>query len=226
MKTFLKTFVVSMILFSSSFAEIGFSGDVTGVSSYVWRGVKQFNGVAMQGTVAGGNDLITVGVWYSSVDFGPETPEMEIDPFISVDFSFGDLAASVGATAYTYDLETFNDDADFEFELFGSLGLGMFGVSAFYVPNQSSLENDIVDSAYWVEASATTAVKSIDLGATFGYGTYSSRWLATPKSDAVSNLVLSAGKAFTESASISWNYSIGLDSDLDDLFWLTTSLSF
>ena len=200
-------------------SEVEFSGDVTGVSTYVWRGVKQYSGPAMQGTAGFSYGALSFGLWYSSVAFGDI--EIESDPYIEVSLPTGSVSTSIGATIYTYDLfESFNDDADYEYEVFAKAGVGPVGLAAFFVPSQSSTENNLNESDYWIEASGETSFKGADLSVTLGYGTYSSKWLAEPKKDAVSSLVLSAGKSISENASVSWNYSLGLDDDMENILWM------
>jgi uncharacterized protein (TIGR02001 family) len=215
-----------LVSFGTTNAQLEFSGDVTAVSTYTWRGVKQYSGPALQGTAGAGYGVLSFGLWYSSVSFGDDT-EVETDPFIEVALPTGPLATSIGVTVYSYDFfETFNDDADFEYEVFARIGVGPLDLAAFYVPSQNSTENNPNDSDYWLEVSAGTAAIGADLGLTLGYGTYSSKWLATPKEDAVGHVVLSAGKSISEALATGWNYSIALDDDMDNAFFATLLVSF
>jgi uncharacterized protein (TIGR02001 family) len=215
-----------MLISSITVAQVQFSGDATMVTTYVWRGVKQYNGPALQGTAGFEAGLVSFGLWCSSVDFGGDT-EVETDPYVELSFPTGSVSTSIGATMYSYDFfETFNADADYEFELFGTFGVGPVGLAAFYVPSQASTENNLNESDYWIEASLGANLRGADLGVLFGFGTYSSKWLAEPKEDAVSHVVLSAGKTVNENVAVNWSYSISMDSDMDDQFWMTFGYGF
>ena len=74
--TVLLLILLSLTL-SAQAAELSFSGDATLVSTYVWRGVTQFNGAAMQGTGEIGYGILAVGYWISTMqgDVAVETVE-------------------------------------------------------------------------------------------------------------------------------------------------------
>jgi len=200
-------------------AEMKFSGDMTGVSTYIWRGIKQYNGPSMQGTAGFSYGPLAFGLWCSSVAL--DDIEIESDPYIELSLPTGSLSSSVGVSIYTYDLfESFNDNADYEYEIFVKTGIGPVSLAAFFVPSQSSTEDSLNKSDYWIEVSGETSFKGANLGVLFGYGTNSSKSLATPKKDAVSHLILNAGKSITDNVSVNWNYSIGLDDDMENILWL------
>ncbi|MBN2412785.1 hypothetical protein JXQ31_13940 [candidate division KSB1 bacterium] len=215
-----------LILINYAGAEVKFSGDVTGVTTYVYRGIKQYTGPAMQGTAGFSYGALSFGLWCSSVVYYDDT-EVESDPYIELFLPTGSVATSVGVIISTLDLfESFNDDANYEYEVFAKAGSGAFGLAAFFVPSQSSTKNNINESDYWVEVSGETAFKGADLTLTLGYGTYSSKWLAEPKKDAVSCVVLTAGKPISEVLSVSWNYSIGLDDAMENILWMSFTYGF
>jgi len=210
---------------NNSTAKVSFAGDVTGVSTYMWRGVKQYSGPALQGTASFSAGPVLFGLWTSSMSAGDI--EVETDPYLEVALPTGSVTTALGVTVYSYDLfETFNADADYEYEVYGKVGYGPLCLAAFFVPGQSSTENTPNESDYWLELSGKTTIAGADLGLVFGYGTYTARYLATPKKDAVSTLVFSAGKGLTDNTSIKWNYSLALDDDMDNCFWLTASYGF
>jgi uncharacterized protein (TIGR02001 family) len=215
---------------NESFAkDIAFSGDVTGVSTYVWRGVKQNNGPALQSTADFAYGALSAGLWMSSVDFGDT--ETETDPYVSLNLPTGAIETSVGVTIYSYDLfSSFNSDADAEYELFANVGTGALSVSGYFVPDQSSTKSNLNDSQYWLEISIDKTMAGADLNATLGYGTYSSKFLTEPNGtelkDPVTHLVLTAAKTVSESMSVNWNYSIGFDEAMENIFWLGCSFGF
>ena len=53
-----------------------FAGNLTGVSTYVWRGVKANNGPALQSDAAFTYGIVTLGFWGSSVNFGDDWKQL------------------------------------------------------------------------------------------------------------------------------------------------------
>lgn len=201
-----------LVVLAGPAVAVEFSGDVTGVSTYVWRGVKQFDGVAMQGTASLTTGPVTVGFW-SSTMHGPM--EVETDPFVEIGLSTGDISTAIGATLYSYD---FFAKAEYNvYEVYGALGYGPADVSFFYTPEQENRD----ESVYWLKVCGGTALLGADVSATLGYGTYSSS-----TDDAVTTLTLSAGKSVSEHVVVSWNYSIGLSDELENIFFLAFGYSF
>ena len=222
----LKGMVLTFLLANILQAQLEFSGDVTGVSTYVWRGIKQYNGNAMQGTTNLSISMFSFGFWISSVNFGADGPSIESDPFFEIALPTGDkVSTTIGTTVYTYDFfDTFNDDAKHEIEIYGKVGIGSFGAAVYFVPGQSSTKNNLNDSDYWVELSAQTSAVNADFSAILGFGTYSSKYLPEPQKDPVYHLVLSASKPVMESLSAGMNLSLGLSKELSNLFWINFSV--
>ncbi|MBN1996323.1 hypothetical protein JW935_02140 [candidate division KSB1 bacterium] len=222
--------MLSFLAAHNVMAQVSFSGDVTGVSTYVFRGVKQNNGPAMQGTASATiSDLVSIGLWYSSVDFGGEE-DAETDPFVEVALPFGLIA---GTTFYSYNmLKTYNSSADVEIEAYVKYSLSPVDLALYYVPSQASMdawsEMDGYSnkSVYWIDVSAGIGKFNLDWGLGLGYGTYSSRFTSTLKDDAVGCATFSIGKTISESVSAGWNYTLSLDDDMDDTFYASVSLSF
>ena len=208
--------MVALLMFSSVYAEIGFSGDATVVSTYFWRGVKQFNGSALQGTAEFASGPIAVGYWISTMggDMAVET-----DPYFSVAIPTGPVETSVGATIYSYDF--FAKEAYTVYEVFGSVGFGPLSASYYMTPKQQ--DGDIA-SVYWLEVGAETAAFGADLSATFGFGDYSA--FMSPEDETVSTLLLSASKSVSEEVTVSWNWIMGLNNGMDNGFFLSASYGF
>jgi hypothetical protein len=80
-------------------AQVEFTGDLSIVSTYVWRGLKANNGPALQSTAAGSYGIFTLGFWGSSVNFGDDV-EVETDVFAELALPTGDLTSSIGATLF------------------------------------------------------------------------------------------------------------------------------
>ncbi len=205
--------------------ELSWSGDVSLVSTYVWRGVQQFEGTAAQGSVTGTLGKVNAGLWYSNVVFG-NGMVMETDPFVSVFLPIGKLSTSLGLTVYTYDFNNYNDTAGVEFEAFATLSTGPFGLSLFYVPGQSSMDAYSLSSCYWLQFSAAKSWKELNLSAQMEYGTYSSRFVDASRTTALGNLVLSANKVFYDHFTVGWNAVLPFYSDMKALYWLKISYIF
>jgi hypothetical protein len=196
--------------------DLKFSGDVTAVSNYVWRGVLT-DGVALQGTASGAYKAFSFGVWYSSVG-----SKLETDPFVELALPTGSVETSIGATFYSYDFKEFAPGITVEYELYATTGYGPVGVSAYFVPGQKSTEGGINESLYYVEASLSRTLLGADWGLAYGLGTYSVRDLDDP----TSLISLSASKSITEAISVNYNYSLGIDDELDDVVWVGFGYSF
>ena len=207
-------------------AEVGFSGDIGAVSTYVWRGIKINNGPAIQSTAEGSYGILTFGFWGSSISVGDNT-EVETDLYASVALPTGDLSSSLGATVYMLDFRQFNSTADAELELFANLGYSAFGLNIFYIPKQNSIKDNPNSSLYWTELSGTAPLLGADLSALIGYGTYSSRWMPDgPTKDPVALMVLTASKSLTAETSVYWAYSFNIEGGFENIFYFGGSYSF
>ena len=200
-------------------AEIGFSGDATLVSTYVWRGKTQFEGAAMQGTAEFSYGALAVGYWISTMQGGVA---VETDPYIGVSLPTGPIESAIGATIYSYDF--FERQEYTVYELFVSAGYGPVSASFYYTPKQNEVDGAYVveDAVYWIEVGAGTTLLGADLAATLGLGSYSA-----PASDEnVTNLLLTAGKSVSDAVSVSWNWNIAISETLDNMFFMTASYGF
>lgn len=231
MKTSIYKYILVIILLallpSSSFAEVGFSGDMTAVTTYVWRGIKLNTGPALQGTAEGSYGILTFGFWGSSLNIIPDqATELETDLYASVALPTGDLETSLGATVYSLDFSHFNDTADAELELFASFAYNILGLNILYIPEQNSIKNNENSSLYWLELAATFPLLGADITAQASYGTYSSRWLPEPQKDAAALGLVSVAKSVTEEIGVFWTYSFDLDGGFENIFYFGGSYSF
>lgn len=207
--------LVLMFAIGGTAAELSFSGDASLVSTYVWRGVTQFNGAAMQGTAEVGYGALAIGYWISTMG-GPMAAET--DPYIGLTLPTGPIETSVGATVYSYDF--FAKKGYTVYEVFASAGFGPLGVSLYYTPTQD--DPGVTDALYWVEVSAGSSVMGADVSATLSFGNYSA--LSTDES--ASNLLLSASKAVSEAIAVSWNWNIALTDGPGNAFFMGLSHAF
>jgi uncharacterized protein (TIGR02001 family) len=219
--------ILLALLQSSSFAEVGFSGDMTAVTTYVWRGIKLNTGPALQGTAEGSYGFLTFGFWGSSLNIiSDQETELETDLYASVALPTGDLSTSLGTTVYMLDFSHFGPNADAELELFANFGYSVLAFNVFYIPDQNSLKENENNSLYWFELAVTFPLFGADLTAQASYGNYSSRWLPEPKKDAAALGLVSVAKSVTEEIGVFWSYSFDLDAGFENIFYFGGSFSF
>jgi uncharacterized protein (TIGR02001 family) len=223
---FLVSILVTIIHISDIRAEVSFNGNITGVSTYIWRGIRQNNSSALQATAALEASVFSGGLWVSNVDFGPDSPTLESDLFFEFHIPAGEsVSAILGTTIYTYDFfKTFNDDARQAIEIYFKSTYQPFGLSVYYVPAQASTKKNLLASLYWFEFSAAIDAFGANFSSQFSFGTYSSRYLPEPQTKPVSLLVLSAAKPVYQSLTAGMMYSLGLSKGLSNLFWFYLSL--
>ena len=219
--------IIYLACFGSSYSQVSFSGNLSGVSTYVWRGVKANNGPALQADASFSHGIFTLGAWASSVNFGDDV-EVETDPYLSFTLPSGDLSTTLGATVYMFDFRTFNDFADAEYELFAQFAYRFIGLDAYFVPSQNSTKEDELRSLYWLELSAAASWMGAELSAAVAYGTYSSRWLPEgPGKDPAGLLVLTVAKPVSEEFSVFWSGSLdAFSSGFENIFYFGGSYSF
>jgi uncharacterized protein (TIGR02001 family) len=209
------------------YSAVHFSGYLSGVSTYVWRGIKANNGPALQTDAAFSYKAITLGAWASSVNFGDDV-EVETDLYADVALPTGDLSSSLGASVFMFDFRTFNQFADAEYELNAKFAYGIVGLNFYYIPSQNSTKEDLIRSLYWLEFSAGCNWMGADLSGKISYGTYSSRWIPEgPTKDPVSLLLLTVSKPVHEEISIFWTSSLDLfNSGFENMFYFGGTYSF
>jgi len=225
-------FYAGLIIFffsyiSYGYSQVSFSGNLSGVSTYVWRGIKANNGPALQADASFSHGIFTIGAWASSVNFGDDV-EVETDPYLSFALPTGELSTTLGATVYMFDFRSFNRYADAEYEFFAQFAYGVIGLNAYFLPSQNSTKEDAIRSLYWLEFSAATSWMGADLSAAIAYGTYSSRWLLEgPSKDPEALLVLTAAKPVSDEFTVFWTGSLdGFNSGFENIFYFGGSYSF
>ena len=139
-KTLIATSIASAVSLSAltmpSIAAAEVSANIGVVSNYLFRGVTQTDDRA---AVQGGLDYahesgFYAGTWASTVDWGTETPNYELDGYAGYGGSFGDLGYDVGYVYYAYPDA---DDADFG-ELYGSLTYSYLTAGLAYTVNSQA----------------------------------------------------------------------------------------
>lgn len=219
--------IVLLVLISSTIMaqEFTFSGDASVVTSYVFRGLRQFEGAAVQGTLVGSVGMVSFGMWYSNVDFG-DGSIMETDPFVEVSLPAGALTSTIGLGYYTYDFKKINESAKGEFEFYAILEYGALSANAFFAPKQKSTELDLNDTSYWFVVDYSKEINDYRFTMAYEFGTYSSRFLETPKKNAVHFLDLGVEKSINEQLSLSWKIDLPTDPDLKTVYWAGLTIGF
>lgn len=148
------------------------TGNIGVTNNYVWRGLTQTqNEAAVQGGIdyAADNGFY-IGTWISNVSYAPDDPySYEHDVYFGV--SGGDrISWDVGYLYYNYD-----EAANFDFgELYGSIGIGGFSLSANVLINTEAdepLGRDYgAGEALYVAGSYTFELREgLELGLHLGY---------------------------------------------------------
>ncbi|MDZ7371981.1 MAG: hypothetical protein ONB12_12515 [candidate division KSB1 bacterium] len=226
MKKSLLLIFLSTMLVQTYAAEIGFSGDVSLVSTYVFRGLKQFEGAALQSTAEFSYGPITGGLWMSSFN-GPLV--VENDPYVTLTLPTGDFETQLGVTLYSYDFFARREYT--VYELSAGFGYGPFSFGAYYLPAQSYKKDlqtiDLVsDPLYWLEIGAETTFKGAELSAQLGAGTYSAYFTTGNNEKSTICLLLGIGKKLNEHIAVRWNWNLALDEYTENCFFLSAGYTF
>lgn len=118
------------------------SGNVGVVSDYLFRGLPQSGGAAVQGGLDYAADSgFYVGTWASTIGFGGDAggAGAEVDVYAGFGGEAGGVGYDLGAIFYWYSEEDEVDMPDPSYntiELYGSLAISMFSLSAYYAPDK------------------------------------------------------------------------------------------
>lgn len=174
MKHTTKVLLASALLASSSMAaaEVKFSGNVGLTTDYVFRGLSQTDGAAIQGGFdAEVDNGLYAGIWASNVDFGDATTSIEVDYYAGFAGKFNEkLGYDVGVIYYDYPDSKAADTGDYAFtEVYGSLSYDFGPAAAKFGVNHSG-------DYFGGSGNATYAYLGVDVplpngfGASFQYG--------------------------------------------------------
>lgn len=159
-----------MLASPSAFA--GFTGNVGAFSEYLFRGISQGGGAAVQGGLDYGHDSgLYVGTWASTIGFGGATGGTEVDVYGGYAGKIGDLGFDLGAIYYWYSEE---DEVDAElntFEFYGGLSFGPVGVKYYYSDEANFFigDGDAEDAGYLLGTLALPVTDSINFTASVGF---------------------------------------------------------
>lgn len=207
------------------------SGYVGVVSNYVWRGVAQ-NGRAasVQGDMSlsfAAVEGLSVGTWIAAGVAGSN----ETDYYITYGGESGDLGYSFGVTLYSYDFANFNGNAATQMELFGGVEYADFSGTLYMIPSEDSTigadETGNAVSLNWIELGYGTDLLGMDLGLTYGTGTYNNQWVNAGNALESSSIVtISMSKELKNEMTISFNSTSALTDGIENEFWMSMDTSF
>lgn len=121
----MKNILITFILLSSSL-QAGFSANVAFTNDYIWRGMTQSNGTAIQGGFDYESESgFYAGIWGSNVNFNNGNGQ-ELDYYAGYSTNVGILSVDVGYIIFDY--PDSNPDLKFE-ETYLGLSLLDFGIT-------------------------------------------------------------------------------------------------
>ena len=137
--------------------------NIGATSQYLWRGMSQGSGAAVQGGLDYSADNgFSIGTWVSNVDFGDDTT-YELDGYFG--YSIGPV--SLGYIYYAY---PDGDDLDFsEISISAEVGAFTFGVA---VLADADWEADLGDDPYFFIDTGFPIREGLDLGLHVGHYDY------------------------------------------------------
>ncbi|NKF22029.1 TorF family putative porin [Solimonas marina] len=201
----------------------GVTGNVGGVSEYVFRGIEQGDGgdAAIQGGLDYSADSgFYVGLWGSNIDWGPG--HVETDIYAGFAGSAGDVSYDIGALYYYYPEEDENDFSPSANTIEGhvKLGYGPMSFTVYYSPKYFGAEKasgSDISEVYLNLAGSFPITESVSLDAAVGYTKLSDDFFGDGP-----NGVCKASNTSCDSKDDYLDYSVGVSKTIDD----TLSASF
>lgn len=162
--------LVGAAVLASPAAFAGVSANIGVASEYLFRGIPQTNGAAVQGGVDLATDLgLYVGTWASNVNFAGGEGGNELDVYGGFTKSFGAVAIDLGAIGYLYSEaeEAGGDNAsNFDFvEGYAGTTIGPIAAKVYYSPDYN---NASAASIYGTATATIPLTASISLFAQGG----------------------------------------------------------
>lgn len=165
----LKHFVAGVALLSSPAAFAGATANVGAFSEYMFRGIAQTGGAAVQGGLDYAHDSgLYVGTWASNIGFGGGT---EQDFYGGFSGKVGGLGFDVGALYYWYPEEDESASELSTLEFYGGLILGPVTVKYYYSDEANFFIGDgaAQEASYLTGSLALPLTKSLNFTANLGY---------------------------------------------------------
>jgi len=151
--------LISLTVSSFYATAIDFSGSATLTNDYIWRGMSQGDGNAIQVGGEVESHGAYVGVWTSNVDFDDTNRETDYYAGYSFPVWADHINADFGYIEYDYD----NNVYDFE-EFYGSVELVDIGLELFYAQTTGE-DSDNFANATWT----VPFIDFVDVGVIYNY---------------------------------------------------------
>ncbi len=195
-------------------AAAGWTGNVGAVSEYMFRGIAQTGGAAVQGGIDYESDFgLYAGTWASNIGFGGGT---EQDFYVGFGGEAGDFGYDLGLTWYWYPEEDETGDELSTLELYASLSFGPVSLSAAWSDETNFFIGDgAAESALYLKLSGSVPLSdglSLDLGVGNYSGDEVERALANGD-DNYTDLSVALAKTLDGGYSFSLGYVV---TDIDD----------
>jgi uncharacterized protein (TIGR02001 family) len=161
----MKNILLTILLISTT-ANAAVTANVSFTSDYIWRGMTQTDGPAIQGGFDIGEDEgFYAGIWGSNVNFNNGNGQ-ELDYYGGYKFSLGEVGIDLGYIVYDYP----DSDPDLKFEeVYLGLSFGGFGLT--YASGQDEAP-DYLEFSYALENFSLSYGEYDDVGEnlTLSYG--------------------------------------------------------
>ena len=140
----MKNFLLVIMSIASVSSYAGVSANVSFTTDYIWRGMTQSDGPAVQGGFDYEADSgFYAGFWGSNVNFNNGNGQ-ELDYYAGYGFSLGDVGVDVGYITYDYP----DSDPDLKFEeIYLGFSFGGFGLT--YASGQDEAP-DYIEVSYGI----------------------------------------------------------------------------
>ena len=140
----MKNFLLVIMSFASVSSYAGVSANVSFTTDYIWRGMTQSDGPAVQGGFDYEADSgFYAGFWGSNVNFNNGNGQ-ELDYYAGYGFSLGDVGVDVGYITYDYP----DSDPDLKFEeIYLGFSIGDLGLT--YASGQDEAP-DYIEVSYGI----------------------------------------------------------------------------
>lgn len=206
-RNLLKSLACAAVVASPA-ATAGVTGNVGAVSEYMFRGVAQTGGAAVQGGIDYASDIgLYAGTWGSNVGFAGGT---EVDLYGGYTKSFGAVGLDVGAIYYWYSEEDEAIVKAHTLEVYAGGSLGPVTLKYYYADEahffgaSDPVTGEVEETHYLTALLALPLSETLSLTGNLGYYF----------GDGIENFLTALGATSPEDKYI--DYSIGLAKTLDN----------
>lgn len=219
---FKRVLMVSMIgagTLASSAAFAGATGNVGAFSEYMFRGVSQGSGAAVQGGLDYAHDSgVYVGTWVSNIGFGGASGGAEVDGYVGYAGKVGDVGFDIGSLFYWYSEEDEVDAKLNTLEFYGGLSFGPVGLKYYYSDECNFFigDDEAEEAGYLLGTLALPIKDTLNFTASVGFydGDEVERYLGTLGSDDDTYIDYSVGLAKTIDGGMTFTLQL-IDTDIE-----------